>query len=191
MTDLQDQRGDKEFLGDVLKGASPLRLLTWVMTQHTERAPYDGQRMWSTTDLSRTRGIGATRENLAAMNAQADSRRNMLEGSPAFHAAIDRIKAAGVIPEWGDDGEYSFTSRVLRLFVPAEAIPRLQEMAADDAGIHDPELRREAAELFRRWLLQNFHPDWKAYQERWPVVDRCPYHTELNDFGRDPNPIRP
>jgi len=191
MSNLGDQRSNDEYLRDVLKAMSPLWLLNWVMSSLTRLVLRQPERMASDTFLSFTQGIGATPDDLAAMNAQADSRRSMLENSPAFHAAFDRIRAVGVTLHWADDRENSYTARLLRLIVPPEAFAPLQEMAADDAGIEGPEPRREAAELFRRWLLQSYHPDWKAYQERWPLVEQSPYNTARNDFGRDPNPIRP
>ena len=123
------------------------------------------------------------------MNAQAVARRRLLEGSAVFKRVLSRIEAVGVTPEWGDDGEPGFTARVLRLFVPRDSITRLQEMAADDAGIVDSAERLHAAELYQRWLLQNYHSEWEEYRKRWPVVEQNPYNTVKNDFGRNPNPI--
>jgi hypothetical protein len=77
--------------------------------------------------------------------------------------------------EWDYTSEYSFAARLLRLFVPSKALPRLQELAASDAGLEDPEDRTRAAELYRRWLLQNHHPDWEQYRQQWPVVEQNPY----------------
>jgi hypothetical protein len=188
---VRDQRSDEEYLRDILKPMSPLGLLNWIMTRLTERAPHAPEgRIFSTLDLSSTGGNPSPKQ-LAAMNAQADARRRMLDASPVFRAALARIEAAGVTHQWAEAGEYSYTSRVLHLFIPMDAIPRLQDMAADDAGIDNPEERRHAAERYRRWLLQNYHPDWETYQQRWPLIERNPYNTDGNDFGRDPNPIRP
>jgi hypothetical protein len=190
MSDLRDQRGDEEYLRDVLQPMSPLWLLNWITAMLTKRAPHTQGRIVSTIDLSSTQG-NPSPEQLAAMNAQADARRHMLDASPAFRAALARIETAGVTHEWAATGEYSYTSRVLYLFIPLDAIPRLQDMAADDAGFDTPEERQKAAERYQRWLLQNYHPDWKAYQQRWPLIELNPYNTDRNEFGSDPNPIRP
>jgi hypothetical protein len=214
MSDLDDQRSDEEYLRDFLAPMSPLGLLNWITATLTERAPHtlegrlqpksplsllkwivDKLRSERRTPLEgriRSLSLAMTSgqpspEQLTAMNAQADARRRMLDASPAFRAALARTEAAGVSHKWGGSADYGYTSRDLTFIIPLGAISRLQDMAADDADIDNPEERRQAAERYRRWLLQNYHPDWKAYQERWPI-ERNPYFTERNDFGRDPNP---
>ena len=217
-SDWDDQRSDEEFLRDFLKPMSPLWLFYRITAKLTERAPQvlEGRLQpmsplsllkWimdklrseyrtplegrvSSIALSSTGGAPSP-EQLAARDAQADARRRMLEASPAFRAALARIEAAGVIHKWGGHEDYGYTSRDLTLIIPLGAISRLQDLAADDAGIGNPEERRQAAERYRRWLLQTYHRDWETYRQRWPLIEQSPYATARNDFGRDPNPIRP
>ena len=186
---LSDKRNDAEYLDDILAPMSPLWLLNSVMAQVTRQAPREPSgRFWKSVGLSSTRGIGATPEEIGAMNAQADARRAMLDSSPVFRATLARLTAVGVLPEWGEDGEYSFRARILRLVVPLEAISQIQEMVADDAGIESPQERLEAAEIYRRWLLQSYQPDWQQYREQWPTLYENPNNTARNDYGRAANP---
>lgn len=113
------------------------------------------------------------------MNAQADARRRLLDDSDAFKAALSRIESAGIVAEWGNTEEYSYTARVLWLHVSPKAIERLHEMAADDADLHGPAERQRAAEHYHRWLLQNHHPDGEKYRKHWPLVEQNPYITAL------------
>jgi hypothetical protein len=183
-----DQRTDEEFLRDILKAMSPRWLLNKISTDLVRFPELDPKRrMWSDIHLSAISGY-PSREKDAAINAQADARQRMLKSNPTFRAALDRIKRAGVKAEWDNTNEYSYSARLLRLVVPAKALPRLQEMAAEDAGI-DAEQRSEAAELYRRWLLQNYHPEWESYRQQWPLAED-PYYTARNDFGRDPTQIQ-
>jgi hypothetical protein len=180
---------DEKCLRDILQPTSPLWLLNWIMAKLTARRSLPLG--WTGKSIGQAMTSGQpSSEQLAALNALADARRRMLEASPTFRAALARIEAAGVTHKWTGSADYGYTSRELSLFIPLDAIPRLQDMAADDAGIDNPEERRHAAERYRRWLLQRYHPYWKAYQQRWPLIEQSPYNTARNDFGRDSNPIR-
>jgi hypothetical protein len=184
-----DQRSDAEYLIIILKALSPLQLLKGA-------APYllkyaSETRYPVTLSLSTVMGGKPTQEQLAAMKAQADERRRLLDCSEPFKKSLRRIETVGVIHRWGGDGEYGWRCIALLLSVPREAVALLQEMAADDAGIVDPMERERLAERFRRWLLQDYHPNWEEYRKQWPLEERCPYDNEANSFGSDPNPIRP
>ena len=113
----------------------------------------------------------------------------MLENNPAFRASLDRLEAIDVTPVWGHQEDHSYTCSVLRRLVPITAIGRLHDLAADDAGLLDPQERREAVERCDRFLLQQYHPNWEAYRRQWPTLERNPYLTASNDFGRKPNPL--
>ncbi|MEC3909057.1 hypothetical protein U5A82_00790 [Sphingobium sp. CR2-8] len=191
MAEHSDNREDEDFLCGFLKRVSPLWLLNGFMTTLTKRDPRNqDMQLWEDISLSGASG-GATSEEIAVMNAKADTRRSMLEANPVFLTSIARLTAVGVSPKWSSDGDPGFRARVLRLFIPLEAIPQIQDMAAEDAGIESGPDRLEAAEIYRRWLLQSYHPDWERYREKWPTLYKTPYNTARNDFGRDPNPIKP
>jgi hypothetical protein len=181
---------DEKCLRDILQPKSPLWLPDWIMAGLTARKSLPLGWTGKSIALAMTSGQPSP-EQLAELNALADARRRMLEASTAFRAALARIEAAGVAHHWTGFADYGYTSRELSLSIPLDAIPRLQHMAADDAGIDKAEERRQAAESYRRWLLQHYHRDWKAYQQRWPLIEQSPYNTARNDFGRDANPIRP
>lgn len=188
MPDSPNDRSDADTLQDVLKSISPLWLLNTVMAKITKRVPHQpSEPPWKDVGLSHTRGEGATPEDIAAMNRKADARQSMLEADPRFQAALARLVAAGVLPKWTGDEDYSFTARVLRLFVPLFAMSNIEALAASDAGIDLPHERLEAAERYRRWLLQSYHPEWERYRAHWPVLYENPYNTALNDFGKQPS----
>ncbi len=114
----------------------------------------------------------------------------MLESNLAFRASLERLSAIDVKPIWGHQEDYSYTSRVLLLYVPVEALGRLHDLVANDAGLLDRLDRKEAVECYNRWLLQNYHPEWEAYRRQWPSLAKNPYFNAANDFGRKPNPLQ-
>lgn len=171
-----DQQDDAGFLFDALRQLSPGRLLTNLTVGIVRQAPHAPSAPLSwTLPLSATRGIGATDDEIATMNAQADARQRVLEDSPAFQAALSRLTALGAASEWSQEIEYGFRSRLLSVSVPLDVLPKIQDQAADDAGITTAEARQEAAETFRRWMLQTYHHDWRQHQKTWPLLYANPY----------------
>ncbi|QKH39466.1 hypothetical protein FOC84_32820 [Achromobacter pestifer] len=187
-----DRGDDAQYLQHALEQLSPLRLFDELMIGITRNAPREhaGQRAQPLI-LSTARSIGATAEEIAVMDAQADARQALLEANPAFQASLARLSAAGITWEWGQECEYGYRSRCPSLFSPPQAISRIEEMAANDAGLDTAQEKQDAADIYRRWLLQNYHPDWKQYQQKWPTLYANPHCARRNDFGLDPNPIEP
>lgn len=173
---LDDSRDAAAYVAETRGRLRPVSVLNAVRVQITRGSaarpggPYD-----EPIGIAHTRGIGATSAHEAAMNALADIRRKLFDTDPVLRTALARLVAAGVRPIWTSDATYAVQGRILRLEVPHEALARLQDMAADDAGLKTPEERREAAEIHHRWLLQNYHREWKAYQSRWPTLYANPY----------------
>jgi hypothetical protein len=178
MSSSADTSSDSAFVQRVVQALSPNRLLKWYaceITRGVKPSDYPGGQLWTTFDIAWTKGIGATAGDLEGMEAEGAARRALLERSSAFRQSRKRIEEIGVTAKWGADGSNSFTSRCLRIVVPHKALTPLQEMAADDAGIIEAGARSAAAALFDRWLLQNYHPDWRDYRQAWPLVEGCPY----------------
>ena len=141
------------------------------------------RKMWSDVHLAFISGYPSD-ETEKAVEAQGEVRRRMLEGRLEFRAALKRITSAGVKAEWDSTSEYSYAASVLRLVVPRKILPRLEEMAAEDAGIHEPDERRQAALLYGRWLLQHHHPEYERYRDEWPVVEESPYRRPSGENPR-------
>lgn len=64
---------------------------------------------------------------------------------------------------------------VTRVVGDLKAYGRLEELAADDAGITDPEARAQAAEKFRIYMLRNYSKDYLTNREKHPDVGGSPY----------------
>lgn len=97
-----------------------------------------------------------------------------LDADPAVRALRQRLFEAGVASAFAadQDGEGLWASLVLSC--PVEALPALETLAADDAGI-DPADRDEISSQFTIYMLRNHHPQWQEIRENVRDVGDSPY----------------
>lgn len=110
----------------------------------------------------------------AALSANTVRAITALDADPQIRALRQRLFDAGVSSAFEPDQDANdlWTSLVLRC--PREALPRLEALAADDAGI-DPADREEVSAQFTIYMLRNHHPQWQANREKLPDVGDSPY----------------
>jgi hypothetical protein len=161
---------DKE-LAYVLSAISPKALL---INLGAHREAYPDGRLVVEIHLDRTQGSPPPGE-VARLRAHETARESWLRSDPRFVAAIDRLEAIGIGCEFGGLGDYCGEFAVLRIRADTEAYARLEELAADEAGIVDPAARAQAAEQFRIYMLRNYSKAYLAHRAAFPEVDRSPY----------------
>lgn len=97
----------------------------------------------------------------------AAARQQWIDSDPEIQEAIHRLRSIGLsVVARGD---------VTRVVGDLKAYGRLEELAADDAGITDPEARAQAAEKFRIYMLRNYSKDYLTNREKYPDVGGSPY----------------
>ena len=112
-------------------------------------------------------GRSATIEEFRNAEKFAAARQQWLDSDPEIQEAIRRLVSIGLSVR--ADGN------VTRVVGDVAAYRRLEELAADDAGITDPEARAQAAEKFRIYMLHNYNEDYLANREKYPDAGGSPY----------------
>ncbi len=191
---MEDQHSDKDFLQSVLNCMSPNWLLKQAGARFTEHGPDYCNRggikgYVAAFALAHTSGFAPEAEVLR-MNMQAEANKKLFEACPAVQAELGRVISAGVTWKYGGDHDYGYQSKDIFFIVTFDVLQKLEELAADDAGIVDAQERVTAKLMSKRWLLQNYHRDYKAYLDKWPKVERFPYDNAANSFGREPSRVR-
>lgn len=98
-----------------------------------------------------------------------------LDTDPDIRALRQRLFDAGIGSAFASDQDDHALWASLVLSGPREALLALEALAADDAGITDPDARRTASERFLAYLLRNHHPDWQQNRARVADVGDSPY----------------
>lgn len=98
-----------------------------------------------------------------------------LDADPDIRALRQRLFDAGFGTAFAGDHDDEALWTSLSIRGPREALVRLEELAADDAGITDADARAEASNRFIAYMLRNHHPAWQANRQHIPDVGDSPY----------------
>lgn len=167
------ERGAMFFLNDALRA---LRPSTALVNLHAARYRQQvrNDRLISEIFLDRTSSRRSP-EEVAQFNANRQQIEEACRSHPALRAALDRLATAGVSFSVDGDSQYGGDFTILTLQATEAGLVALEALAANDAGYHDPAARGAAAERFRIYLLQHYHPDYVENRQRYPMVEQSPY----------------
>ena len=97
-----------------------------------------------------------------------------VEGHPETGRMLARLAKAGVETRVGNYTDPGFQGRVLSVDTRPRTLRIVRRLAKMDLGVCT---RAEGAEFDRRfnlWFNQHYPPDWKDWQERYPLVEAWP-----------------
>ena len=101
--------------------------------------------------------------------------RKACEAEGPLKVALAKLQSANVQYEIGGQGDACGEFAVLRLRMHKRDLDRLEELAAQEAGIVSRSAKQDAAERFRIFMLRNYSPHDLENRERYPDVGGSPY----------------
>ncbi|HKX89819.1 MAG TPA: hypothetical protein VJM13_11460 [Sphingopyxis sp.] len=159
------------------------RMVLVAMTGFAMQYSEDPQDRFAVTD--RISHSDADGPGQAAWRANTVTVVTALDADPDIRALRQRLFSVGVASAFAAEHDDTGLWTSLVLTAPRTALPALEGLAADDAGILDPSARAEAARAFRTYVLRNHHPHWQANRKLYPDVGDSPYtpRAEWNLLG--------
>ena len=112
---------------------------------------------------------------LEGLQRTRDEMRKACEAEGPLKVALAKLQSANVHYEIGGQGDACGEFAVLRLRMHKRDLDRLEDLAAQEAGIVCRSAKEEAAERFRIFMLRNYSPDYLENRERYPDVGGSPY----------------
>jgi len=111
-------------------------------------------------------------------------RRNQIaelrEEDPEFSRKMKLLKRVGVSYEFTFGESHGHTYSLLKFSIHPKHLPKLERLAAHDAGIRGWYKRWKASKTFRIYAMRNLHPNNEANRERYPDVGGSPYEGPSN-----------